>query len=126
MRSNSDSNFFTRFNRKLALAITSSVGTMTCAYLFAAIALISLPKAIASHDVLVIVSWIAQTFLQLVLLSIIMVGQQISNEQVNKQIAETHSAALAEFELAKSQVEELKKISAEVHVLLRDIQKRIN
>lgn len=126
MRSNSDSNFFTRFNRKLALAITSSVGTMTCAYLFAAIALISLPKAIASHDVLVIVSWIAQTFLQLVLLSIIMVGQQIGNEQVNKQIAETHSAALAEFELAKSQVEELKKISAEVHELLRDIQKRIN
>ncbi|MGI9198492.1 MAG: hypothetical protein ACR2I9_02125 [Candidatus Nanopelagicaceae bacterium] len=126
MRSNSDSNFFTRFNRKLALAITSSVGTMTCAYLFAAIALISLPKAIASHDVLVIISWIAQTFLQLVLLSIIMVGQQIGNEQVNKQIAETHSAALAEFELAKSQVEELKKISAEVHELLRDIQKRIN
>lgn len=126
MRSNSDSKFFTRFNRKLALAITSSVGTMTCAYLFAAIALISLPKAIASHDVLVIVSWIAQTFLQLVLLSIIMVGQQIGNEQVNKQIAETHSAALAEFELAKSQVEELKKISAEVHELLRDIQKRIN
>jgi hypothetical protein len=126
MRSNSDSNFFTRFNRKLALAITSSVGTMTCAYLFAAIALISLPKAIASHDVLVIISWIAQTFLQLVLLSIIMVGQQIGNEQVNKQIAETHSAALAEFDLAKSQVEELKKISAEVHELLRDIQKRIN
>jgi hypothetical protein len=75
---------------------------------------------------LVIISWIAQTFLQLVLLSIIMVGQQIGNEQVNKQIAETHSAALAEFDLAKSQVEELKKISAEVHELLRDIQKRIN
>ena len=99
---------------------------MACAYLFAAIALISLPKAIASHDVIVIVSWVAQTFLQLVLLSIIMVGQQISSEKVDKQISETHAASLAEFELAKMEVAELKKISAEVHQLLRDIEKIIN
>lgn len=125
MRSNS-TNLLSRFNRKLALAITSSVGTMACAYIFAAIALISLPKAIASHDVIVIVSWIAQTFLQLVLLSIIMVGQQINSEKVNNQIAETHAAALAEFELAKLEVAELKKISAEVHELLKDLQTKIN
>ena len=116
----------TKFNRKLAVLVTSGVGTMACAYLFALIALISLPKAIQSHDVIVIVSWIAQTFLQLVLLSIIMVGQQISSEKVDKQISETHAASLAEFELAKMEVAELKKISAEVHQLLRDIEKRIN
>lgn len=98
---------------------------MACAYIFAAIALISLPKAIASHDVIVIVSWIAQTFLQLVLLSIIMVGQQISSEKVDRQISETHAAALAEFELAKIEVAELKQISAEVHQLLKDIQSKI-
>ena len=63
------------FNAKLALLITRSVGTMACAYLFAAIALISLPAAISSGQVIVIVAWVAQTFLQLVLLSIIMVGQ---------------------------------------------------
>lgn len=125
MRSNSDTNFISKFNRKLALAITSSVGTMACAYIFAAIALISLPKAIASRDVIVIVSWIAQTFLQLVLLSIIMVGQQISSEKVNDQIAETHAAALAEFELAKLEVAELKQISAEVSEILRDIQRKL-
>lgn len=113
------------FNRKLALAITSRVGTMTCAYLFAAIALISLPKAIESRDVLVIVSWVAQTFLQLVLLSIIMVGQQISSEKIDNQIAETHTAALAEFELAKMQLSELKQISAEVHELLKDLHSKI-
>jgi hypothetical protein len=125
MRSNSNSNFMSNFNRKLALAITSRVGTMTCAYLFAAIALISLPKAIASRDVLIIVSWVAQTFLQLVLLSIIMVGQQISSEKVDNQIAETHTAALAEFELAKMQLSELKQISAEVHELLKDLHSKI-
>jgi hypothetical protein len=99
---------------------------MACAYLFAAIALISLPKAIASRDVIVIVSWVAQTFLQLVLLSIIMVGQQISSEKVDKQISETHAASLAEFELAKLELAELKKLSTEVHQLLSDIEKRIN
>jgi hypothetical protein len=67
------------FNAKVALVITRSVGTMACAYVFAAIALISLPAAINSGQVIVIVAWIAQTFLQLVLLSIIMVGQSVQS-----------------------------------------------
>lgn len=116
----------TKFNRKLAVLITSGVGTMACAYLFAAIALISLPKAIQSHDVIVIVSWIAQTFLQLVLLSIIMVGQQINSEKADKQLAETHAASLAEFEIAKTEVAELKKISNEVHLLLKEMETKLN
>ncbi len=66
-----------RFNTVLALTITKSVGTMWVAYAFAALALISLPAAIASGEVIVIVSWIAQTFLQLVLLPIIIVGQNV-------------------------------------------------
>lgn len=66
-----------RFNAWLAVKITNSVGSMTCAYAFALLTFISLPAAIASHDSLIIVSWIAQTFLQLVLLSVIMVGQRV-------------------------------------------------
>lgn len=66
-----------RFNTTLALGITKTVGTMWMAYLFAALALISLPAALASGNVIVIVSWIAQTFLQLVLLPIIIVGQNV-------------------------------------------------
>jgi hypothetical protein len=66
------------FNAKLALLITRSVGTMACAYLFALIALISLPDAIKAGRP-AIISWIAQTFLQLVLLSIIMVGQAVQS-----------------------------------------------
>jgi hypothetical protein len=67
------------FNAKVALIITRSVGTMACAYLFGVIALISLPAAISSGQVIIIVAWIAQTFLQLVLLSIIMVGQTVQS-----------------------------------------------
>lgn len=81
------------FNAKLALVITRSVGTMACAYVFGVIALISLPAAISSGQVIVIVAWIAQTFLQLVLLSIIMVGQSVqsaaSDARAAKEFADT-------------------------------------
>jgi hypothetical protein len=81
------------FNAKLALVITRSVGTMACAYLFGVIALISLPAAISSGQVIIIVAWIAQTFLQLVLLSIIMVGQTVqsaaSDARAAKEFADT-------------------------------------
>ena len=66
-----------RFNTWLAVRITKTVGSMWIAYLFACIALISLPAALRSGDVIVIVSWIAQTFLQLILLPIIIVGQNV-------------------------------------------------
>jgi hypothetical protein len=66
-----------RFNTWLAVRITKTVGSMWIAYVFAAIALISLPAALASGQVIVIVSWVAQTFLQLVLLPIIIVGQNV-------------------------------------------------
>ena len=66
-----------RMNTWLALKITNSVGSMWCAYAFTLLALISLPAAIRSGDPIIIVAWIAQTFLQLVLLPIIIVGQNV-------------------------------------------------
>jgi len=121
-----------RFNLWLADKITSSVATMWCAYIFAAIALISLPKAIQSGDSIVIVSWVAQTFLQLVLLSIIMVGQKVQSASVEQKIDETHTASLAEFELAKEarvfaavELSELKEISKEVHLLIKEVEKKL-
>jgi hypothetical protein len=66
-----------RFNAWLAVKITDGVGTMWCAYVFAAVALIGLPPALRPGGE-GIIAWIAQTFLQLVLLSIIIVGQNIA------------------------------------------------
>ena len=124
-------NRINEFNRRLAQKITSFVSTMWCAYIFAALALISLPAAIKSGDVVIIVAWVAQTFLQLVLLSIIMVGQQVSSASVEKMIKETHEASIGEFELAKEarviadqELKELKKIASEMHQVLRDIEGR--
>ena len=45
------------FNGRIAMLITSAVGTMWCAYLFAAIALISLPAAIHAGTP-ALISWI--------------------------------------------------------------------
>ena len=68
---------------------------MACAYVFAGIALISLPAALSSGQVIIIIAWIAQTFLQLVLLSIIMVGQTVqsaaSDARAVKEFADTET-----------------------------------
>jgi DNA integrity scanning protein DisA with diadenylate cyclase activity len=119
------------FNRRIAEKITSGVSTMWAAYLFAGIALISLPAAIRSGDTLTIVDWVAQTLLQLVLLSIIMVGQQRSSEKISQEIDETHAAAIAEFEIAKEaralaqqELAEIKKMQSEIHRILKDIEQK--
>lgn len=120
------------FNQKLGARITSLVGTMWSAYAFAAIALVSLPSALKTGDTVVIVAWIAQTFLQLVLLSIIMVGQDVQSKSVEQKINETHAASLGEFELAKEargianeELKELKEISLEVHQLLQRLEGKL-
>lgn len=83
-----------RFNSFLAVKITSGVGTMWCAYIFAILAFISLPEAIRGGKATTI-SWIAQTFLQLVLLSIIIVGQKVAAEASDKRALDTYNDAEA-------------------------------
>lgn len=68
------------FNAKAAVLITRSVGTMWCAYLFTALALVSLRPALKTGDLVIIVAWISQTFFQLVLLPVIIVGQNVQGE----------------------------------------------
>ena len=65
------------FNGKVALALTTIVGTMWCAYAFAVLALFALPSAIQGGSSLLLIQWLSQTFIQLVMLSVIMVGQNI-------------------------------------------------
>lgn len=82
-----------RFNSWLAVQVTNRVGTMWCAYLFACLAFVSLPAAIESGNPVVIVSWISQTFLQLVLLSVIMVGQNIQATAADRRAEATYEDA---------------------------------
>jgi hypothetical protein len=82
-------------NGRLGLGITEGVGTMRAAYIFAALALVSLPAALLSGSVIVIVAWIAQTFLQLILLPIIIVGQNIQAAPADRRAAQTYKDAEA-------------------------------
>lgn len=97
----------TDFNSWLAVKITNTVGTMWCAYVFAIIALISLPDAIKAGTS-ALIAWIAQTFLQLVLLSIIMVGQKVASAKSDQQLEQTYMDA-----------EALLQITDDMHKLLK-------
>jgi hypothetical protein len=93
----------TRFNTKVAIIITTAVGSMWCAYAFAVFDLISLPSAIRNGPSAV-VTWVAQTFLQLVLLSVIMVGQNVQAAAADKRAEATfHDASAALHEIAHVQ-----------------------
>ena len=92
-----------RFNTRVAILITKAVGSMWCAYAFALFDLISLPAAIRGGAP-AIVSWVAQTFLQLVLLSVIMVGQNVQGAAADKRAEATfHDASATLHEVAHLQ-----------------------
>jgi len=82
-------------NGKLGLLITSVVGTMWAAYMFTLLALISFPAVLSTGSALIIVAWIAQTFLQLVLLPVIIVGQNIQSKAADKRADQTYLDAEA-------------------------------
>jgi hypothetical protein len=92
------------FNAKFAIFITKGVGSMGCAYLFSLIALCSLPAILTeakwvpgstfphfliSPGLILIVAWVAQTYIQLVLLSVIMVGQNVQSLAADARAANT-------------------------------------
>lgn len=86
---------FARFNRRVGLTVTMAVGTMWCAYLFGLLALVSAPSSFSSGDPIIVVAWIAQTFLQLTLLPIIIVGQNIQAKAADLRAESTYKDAEA-------------------------------
>jgi hypothetical protein len=111
-------NPITRFNRWLAVRVTNGVGTMWCAYAFAALALVSLPAAILSGNPVILVSWISQTFLQLVLLSIIIVGQNVLAAASDKRAEATYEDADAVLHTALQIQDHLAAQDAEIEKIL--------
>jgi hypothetical protein len=73
-------------NDRIARRVTAATGTMWTAYMFAGLALVSLPAVIGAHDPVILVGWLSSAFLQLVLLPIVMVGQK----EVKGALAEEH------------------------------------
>ncbi|HXR23218.1 MAG TPA: hypothetical protein VN786_11735 [Acidimicrobiales bacterium] len=95
-------NAYARFNKRVALLITNNVGTMTCFWLFCVVALLALPAALVEAHVVsptigligeagfvIVVEWMAQSFIQLVLLPALMVGQNLQNVAADARSAKT-------------------------------------
>ena len=87
-------------NGRIALVLTTAVGTMWCAYIFALIALLAVPQALAG-GLLAFVQWVSQTFVQLVMLSVIMVGQNIIGRASDRRADMTYKDAEATFHEAE-------------------------
>ena len=94
---------YARFNKRVALALTKYVGTMTCFWVFCCLSLCSLPSVLSAFSVfhgvfpaaiikvsiIALVAWVAQTLIQLVLLPALMVGQNLQNEASDARAAKT-------------------------------------
>jgi hypothetical protein len=110
-------------NGRVAVIVTAIVGTMWCAYAFGVLALVALPSAIKSGDPLQIVQWISQTFLQLVLLSVIMVGQNVLSQASDKRAEDTYKDAEATFHEAEQIQSHLKAQDDALNTLLDKLAK---
>ena len=110
-------------NERIGLAVTKRVGTMWAAYVFFGLSLVSLPAALSSGNEIVIVSWIAQTFLQLVLLPIIIVGQNIQAKASDERAIATYEDAGAILEEAKQIQQHLQAQDATIEELTAQLKK---
>ncbi len=102
------------FNNTVAVMITRAVGSMWAAYLFVLIALVSLPQALRaflSGDTVTGVAWLSQSFLQLVLLPILMVGQNVIAAAQDARAETDHETLSALQRINVQQLEILEKLS---------------
>lgn len=119
------------FNDKLAVKITKGVGTMWTGYLFAILSLLSLPailKLVFPHinifphwlisaSLIALIAWISQNFLQLVLLPVIMVGQNVIQTQQDAKAETDHQTLTYLVNLQDQQMKEFNKLQTMIEEL---------
>jgi len=110
------------FNGRIAIVLTTAVGTMWCAYVFALLALLVVPDAIHG-GLLTFVQWVSQTFIQLVMLSVIMVGQNIMGQASDKRAEMTYKDAEATFHEAQQIQAHLQAQDAAINSVLERLEK---
>ena len=89
---------------------------MWCAYIFLLIDLVMLPPVIKAASVMIWVTYIAQTVLQLVLLPVIMVGQNVIQD-MNESKADTDHKTLTY--LATMQDEQMQELKNQSEILVK-------
>ncbi len=114
-------------NTRIAVRLTKSVGTMWTAYSFAVLAITGLLAILGwlPPVVALLVAWLSQTFLQLVFLPILSVGQNVlgrhaelmAEEQFNTTINSYHAIEEIMQHLSAQDAELLKHTKMLIHLL---------
>lgn len=126
-----------KFNNTLAVKVTKSVGTMWTGYIFALLSLMSLPAIlhlvmpklnvfphwIISASLIALIAWISQNFLQLVLLPVIMVGQNVIQNQQDAKAESDHKTLTYLANLQEEQMIELKKHADTLEIIRKELNK---
>lgn len=86
--------WYSRINARIAVWVTMAVGSMTCAWLFAALAFAGLPTALKPGNI-GFLFWFSSDLLQLTLLSVILVGQNVQGQAADKRAQATYNDAEA-------------------------------
>jgi uncharacterized membrane protein len=115
------------FNTRLAVALTKSVGTMWTAYIFMVLAIIGLFGLLGwlNPFTFLLATWVSQQFLQLVLLPVIMVGQNVlgrkaellADEQFRTTMSTYHDIEQIMQHLSAQDAELLRQAKMLVHLL---------
>jgi hypothetical protein len=96
-----------QLNEAIARRITLAVGTMWCVYAFAILVLV--PLFVPASQM--VIMYISSSFLQLVLLPLIMVGQDVLNRKSEQRAEADHSMLI-------QQLNELKDMHHDLHNLI--------
>lgn len=108
------SNWYSRINSRVALLVTAAVGSMSCAWLFALLAIAGLPTALKPGNI-GFLFWFSSDLLQLTLLSVIIVGQNIQAAAADKRAEQTYLDAEA---LIHGQTEQIAHLAAQDEKIL--------
>jgi hypothetical protein len=110
----------TGINARVAILITRVVGTMWCAYVFGVLAFVALPSAVQQHSPTVLVNWVSSNFLQLILLPIIIVGQNIQAKAADERAVLTYQDTELLVKLIRQNTqltERIETLTKEVHAM---------
>lgn len=110
------------FNTKIAIAITKGMGTMICAYIFAILAIIGFPGWQATPTQYV--QWVSQTFIQLVALSVLAVGQSMLGRHAELMAEEQFETTQRSYHDIEQIIEHLNKQDEKILEILEKLERQ--
>lgn len=105
------------FNEEVIVFVAGLLGSPWTFYVFCGLALISAPQVFESGSIVTIISWITQTFIQLVALAVLQAFQTITGKKLDKMLAEMFRNS----KLSYKDNEVILKIADETHTLMKEV-----